>query len=590
MKSLRLVALPPLVACPPLALLLAGCIAVPTAPPQMCHVDSDCDTGAGEVCQQGVCWGDPPATALAAVLVAPKDRTELATTELPSFAVPPDGWFGSLPYDAPVTISGQLSGSCGAATCDMATLDAEVTITRPSRIPNGPPFREVATAKNGAFSLVVPPTRDGDPPYTVTIRPDDRAGATAATPAPAELVPPAHQVLSASGNVSMDVALATGDAITGQILDGNGKPLPGYRVVALGTWGDGSATTEVSTVDYSTDGTYAITLAAGVKPPVEVVALPYDTDTLAPELHLSGVSPGVHTLAQPRDVGSPLAVTVTVVGTSNAGELAPVAGAQVTIAATLATASPIGPTAHASTVFTATGATDGNGRAALDILDGSALMGSYTVTVVPPANSNLGVSYAQPLVLDGTGVMTVHLASRLALSGVLLDSRGAPLSNVSVTARPSLAFMWSLEPADQPFLAQIPAATAVTSTSGDFVMWVDPEFAQTWGTYDLEFDPPDGSDQPSFTFGPVDVPRVPGQTSDALGELAAPEGAHLHGQLVDGLGTPVQTGELRVYVQAQSDGSLCGLRGAPAGCAIPAQLVGHGTSDDTGTVRVTVPR
>ena len=575
-------------------LLFAGCIAVPSAPPQMCHVDSDCDTGAGEVCQQGVCWGNPPAAALAAVLVAPKDRPELATTELPAFSVPPDGWFGQLAYDAPVTISGQLSALCPAGACDASMLDAEVTVTRPSRIPNGPPFRAVAAAKDGMFSLRVPATHDGDPPYLITVRPDDRtADGTNTSQAAAELVPPAQQQLAASGNVSMDVSLAGGDTITGEIEDATGKLLPGYRVIAIGRLDASSAPELASTVDYSTDGTFHLTLAAGAQEPVEIVAKPYDTSVVAPELDLSGAMPGDHALAQPQELGNPLGVTVEVVGTTGDGTLGPVAGAQVTIAATVTSPS-VGPnpTAHASTVLTASAPTDTSGTAVLDVLDGTTLMSGYKISVVPPANSTLAVSYAQPLVFDtnAPGTVTVHLGARLAVSGVLVDSRGRPLSNVSVTARPALRFTWGLDPSDQTFLAQIPAATAVTSTSGDFVVWVDPEFAQTWGEYDLEFDPPDGAAQPSFVLGGVDVPRQPGATTDALGEIPSPEGANLHGQLVDGLGTPVQTGELRLYRASQQDPSLCTLRGAPTGCAIPAELTGHGTSDDTGTVRVTVPR
>ena len=68
---------------------------------------------------------------------------------------------------------------------------------------------------------------------------------------------------------------------------------------------------------------------------------------------------------------------------------------------------------------------------------------------------------------------------------------GKPLGGVSVTARPSLRFLWTLDAAPQAFLAAIPAATAVTPETGELRRVGRSDLiADVWGHYDLEFEPP----------------------------------------------------------------------------------------------------
>ena len=48
----------------------------------MCDVQSDCDFA--EVCDEGICWGNPPTAQFAALLVPPADEgDDLAVTEIP---------------------------------------------------------------------------------------------------------------------------------------------------------------------------------------------------------------------------------------------------------------------------------------------------------------------------------------------------------------------------------------------------------------------------------------------------------------------------------------------------------------------------
>src|SRR5262249_34698510 len=63
--------------------LLAGCLEVPKAPGQECATNSDCNTAAGEVCDEGVCWGNPPTGMFAATVSPPAVREELVATEIP---------------------------------------------------------------------------------------------------------------------------------------------------------------------------------------------------------------------------------------------------------------------------------------------------------------------------------------------------------------------------------------------------------------------------------------------------------------------------------------------------------------------------
>ncbi|HRC56826.1 MAG TPA: hypothetical protein PKU97_12930, partial [Kofleriaceae bacterium] len=50
------------------ALASAGCLSVPDEDEPQCRRASDCDQAVGEVCEEGVCWGDPPSVPLAAIV------------------------------------------------------------------------------------------------------------------------------------------------------------------------------------------------------------------------------------------------------------------------------------------------------------------------------------------------------------------------------------------------------------------------------------------------------------------------------------------------------------------------------------------
>ena len=565
----------------------------------MCQSTDDC--ASGEVCQEGTCWGNPPAGMFAAQIVPSGDRSDLATSEIPMLAIPQNGWLGSVTFPAPVTFSGRVEAYCapGNTTCMSSSLGATITVTRPSEFAGGPPFREVITAKDAvargtsSFTAPLPVTGANDAPYVVTIVPDGRGDQPPTTgTSPAMLAPPMRATLTATDNTSTIFVLGSAmtQQITGTITDGT-HLLSKYRVVAVGQWDPMSPLTEVSTVAYSTDGTFKLLVSDAAVGPVEIVAKPWAADVVAPTLHLGSVQPGATSavVVQPPNLGNPVSVTIPIVGVAGSGAVQPVSGARVIV--TGGYDPMFGGTRAVLSVETTTA---DDGLAHLSLLDGTTLRGTYKLRVIPPAGANVGVVYDQLLQLDtASGSQTlpvVRLPARIALSGTLVDSGGNALANVSVTARPSLRFLWTLDAAAQEFLTEIPAATAVTPDTGDFAVWVDPFVANVWGHYDLAFEPATGSTAPSWTWPDVEIPRVQNLTTQPVGTLNVPDAAFIHGQLSDPAGMAIPAGELRIF-GVSTDQSLCTqVPHPPATCVIPAELLGHGTADDQGVVRLTLPR
>jgi len=206
------------------------------------------------------------------------------------------------------------------------------------------------------------------------------------------------------------------------------------------------------------------------------------------------------------------------------------------------------------------------------------------MSVIPPASSTLGVVFNQPV------AATVRLASRVALRGAVIDATGAPQPNATVTARPSLRFLWTLESAPQAFVAAIPAATAVTLDTGEFVLWVDAGVAEVAGNYDLVIEPPTTARAPTYVDAGVDIAGAPTPDAISLGEIVLPDAAFVHGRIVGPDGVAVENAELRLYLIA-SEALLCTqVAHAPLSCPIPAQIQARNTSDAKGTFRLTLAR
>jgi len=75
-------------------------------------------------------------------------------------------------------------------------------------------------------------------------------------------------------------------------------------------------------------------------------------------------------------------------------------------------------------------------------------------------------------------------------------------------------------------------------------------------------------------------------TSMNAGPFIAPEAARVHGRITDPTGRALSGGELRIFRQGQAQ--TCA--NSAATCVSAAVLLGRGTADDEGVVRLTLPR
>lgn len=579
---------------PAAAVVLAACLDVPEGLPPMCHTSDDCNRSRGQVCEEGVCWGDPPPGAYAAVVSPPSSRPDLMSRELPQLVIPDFGWMGDLALETPVLLSGKLVAFCPPPmVCDPTPLAGTVTVTRSSQFHGGPGFRAVSNVAAGAaFAIPVRRTKEGDDEYTVTILPDSVLPASG--PSAAQLVPPRRlHVAVADSAPAQDIELGGPDlpTISGRLVDSAGRGLGSYRVVALGHWDPTEPAIEVSTFDVTdATGAYAITLSDELVDSVELVARPIaarsgDPAPVAATIRVANVDANVSSVrnvALPADLGGPTLLVLKIQGQDPGGSTIDVAGAQVSVTGA---STPTG----SLTTFTRSdvAVSDRNGQVALRLLDGAALAGAYRVSVTPPAGSSFAVMFDQKVALGSPPPL--RLASRIKLHGFLVDGDDKPVPSTAVTVRPSLRFLWALDPAVQPFVAAIPAATDVTKDTGEFVLSVDPNIADIWGSYDVLFEPPTGSRTPSF-LKEVMIDRFTMPLDADLEMYRVPGPAFVHGRITGPDGKSVDGAELKVYLVSTLLTLCTQVQHAPASCPIPAELQARSTSDDEGTVRLVMPR
>lgn len=580
--------------------LMTGCLSVPTDGDEpMCEKTSDCDQANGEICDDGVCWGNPPAGTYAAILSPPTSKPGLASVEIPNIVINSDGWIDQLQFEKALSYGGKLV--CQAPmVCDASTLSATITVTRPSTFAGGPGFRQVVTAKNGDFKIAVPPADDyatSATIYTVTVIPDGR-DSIPSTPTPAQLLPPLRTQLtidqSATGK-TIELGGVGLPTISGVIKSDLGAPQDKYRVVALGRWDQTAAQTEVSTVDYTgSDGTFQIQLSGGLTSSVELVATPVITSPSSPpplRPTMRHVLPAGATGAQnvtlqwPAGVGGAAKIDIPVETVEGNGEIENARGARVIVSARV-------PGMYGDAVVNAEGTTDDDGRVKLDVLDGAAFRtAGYRISVIPQANATSRVMYEEPFSAVSP-IQPLRLKTRVAIRGVV-QVFGEPVKDMNVTARPALKFVWSIEPARQAFLSAIPPATAVTPASGEFIVWVDPLLADAWGYYDLALEAAEGSNAPNVTFTNIPIPAQANLASVQLDPYDLPAPAHVRSKVLDDKGEQVEGAELKLF-RTEDFGGLCSeVPFPPANCrtaATTATLLGRGASDGDGEVRLTLPR
>jgi hypothetical protein len=579
-----------------LAALLAACISVPDEKVPQCHKSSDCDQSAGEVCEEGVCWGDPPNVALAAIIGPPGDAKDLVPAELPNLFIPDYGWLPDLVLGTPVTIRGKVVREC-MLPCTPTPVEAVISVTRPSSFIGGPGLSLVEkTAVDGTFALHLPLTRLGqpgradDPAYAVTITPADRGVARLSMfAAAAEEVPPMRMSLIATQDTSIELRMPSLDLplVQGRMLSGAGAGLAGYRVVARGRWDAADPESEVSTVAVTAaDGSYQLRLADRLTGKVLVRAEPPASRPGAAIAEMAGVLPTASATGVdfrlPANERAAVPISLPVDASDSGGQVMPVDGVLVRLHYEIVSAA-----AMAQTLRYDVEGTTKSGRVNLSVIPG--VSGSdwmYQLRMIPPADSRLASVFDRPLLIGAGGELpSVRLDERVRISGVLLDERGQPMNGVALTARPSRAFLVQLDTAKRTLVDEISATTATTSKTGEFVVWADQTIAGVPARYSLTFQPSEGDFAPSWTRNEeIFMPLGEGVRNVSIGDLEAPEASNVHGRISNPGGRPVAKGRLLIY---KLDGS-CVV--ASSACASSAQLIGRGVADDEGVVRISLPK
>jgi len=569
--------------------LIPACLEVKDPEPPMCKTTSDCD--AGEICDENVCWGNPPAGTFAAVISPPSERPDLVTREVLMLPIDGEGWIADMHLDTAVTYKGRLTALCDVSLpCDGRPLAADIAFARPSVFSGGPGFHKTVPTEDGSFEIKVPASQPGDAPFTITVVPSDREEPGSGSLAQA--VPPLQVQLGIPGSLTGNVLELGGlnlTKISGAIQLPGGAGLGGYRVVAFGRWAPDQAPTEVSTVDFTGgDGLYSIRLSRGLVGNVEIVARPYGSPLL-PELRLAGIPTTQDSinkvLTLPSALGGEVEVDIVVDHQDTGGEIVRLSGARVVLASGVTAGSQ-------SARFSAEGTTSGDGAVRLRILTTPALAPYYRLSIIPPAGSKAAALYDKPYQIQGP--LLQRLGQRFAITGVVRGPDDEPMRDVLVTARPSVRFLWSLDAGPQAFLGAIPAATFVTTESGEFVLFVDQALAgqagTVWGHYDLTFEPATKSRMPSWTQGDVELPRDDAQTKITLDGVHVPDAAYVRGAVFDDENARVEGAEVKLF-QARLDSGLCQeTLFEPLSCPIPPLLLGRGASEDDGVARLTLPR
>lgn len=607
------------------ALLASACIdSVDDGNADMCDETADCDVEAGEVCDDGVCWGDPPeGVSFAAVLVPPDDRTDLPVAAIQTLSIAEDGTIVGLDFPPAVQVSGRVLLACPPIEMDPdpvydcgpeRSVGAQITIEGVSPFVGGPVLSRTIAAAGAlgpgevAFSFLLP--RDPAAEYRITITPDDTAGG--ATMAPGEIAPPRQLTITADDDRQVDWVLGDPDelkTIRGCVENvvGDGAPYAGMHVQALGRWSQLSPVTRASSRSY-TDEAGCFTLRVPIKmlDEFDIVVQPAPGAVL-PTLQLRGefvrdpiegelvehiIEPALVMPSAP----APTSFRLPVEALGSAGGQEPVPGAAVKL--TTVFPLPDTETRDVEVTFTAEAVTsaleaDEPGVAELELYPGSEENRVYAVQVVPPPDSQFQSAFALevPVGVGGEGqvLQPVALNRRAALTGMALTSVGEPLESAPVEASASSSLKLSVESAEVgAILDQLQFPSATTDEGGSFLVWVDRELAGQVATYDIDVRPaPFSSEAPSWTFEDIAVPAE-GESVD-LGHLVLPEASYARGIVRDRRGQPVAGAELRLYQLGAADYCTRVLEIGDADCEPPAHLRGIWASDESGTVKVVLP-
>lgn len=596
---------------------LAGCLAEPPiVEPEnnQCSITADCDVANGEVCDHGICWGNPPASLeFGAVLVPPTGRDDIVPTELLSLDVASDGTVSNLVFGDYITVSGRVILECGANStlCDpTVSTSAKLFIRRKSRILGGPRYTRTVDVvpQQGegmpAFSFRLPRLDVGDDPYEITIEPSD-AAADPNDITPANLAPPMRVTIDGTQDMlGIEWRLGHPDShieVSGRVLDAVGAGISGLQVSAQGRWtplGELVDASSLATTDK--DGIFTFHVPKDMAPFFDIIVKP-EPGTLKPTLRAYNVpvidpgEPGITVFVQDLHMPShpqPVMYRLPVVGQDGSGNEVPVAGAGVRVETTLFSDE------NATATYVAQGAADVDGIAKLMLIPGSQSNRTYKARVLSPPSSTQASKFDFDLPVgpfDGTTnvLPKIVLDHRVAVSGVVLNADGIPIEGASVNAVVANAFKLALTLSEQTTLEALQLPSVTTDANGEFLLWLDPILGPWAAGYDIEIVPPAVADAPHWSVNAVsfDTNATGTYQNKDLTTIKLPEAAYVRGSIVTSNGETLPNAEVRLF-QISEEYSICETAKPRGGteCVPPARPRGVWQADEDGSVWMILPR
>ncbi len=593
---------------------MTGCLDAGQPTATMCQETEDCR--GNQICDDGVCWGDPPDTStFAVVLIPPADRSDLAPTELVEIAISQDGTIAGLEFGASVWIHGRIVLACDDDDIEpcQTLVPGQVIVERDSSFKGGPGYRRTTTNNTEAgeeedsFGIRIP--ADGAE-YRVTVVPDEASLESLAVGGTQIQAPPFSTTIVT--NEDLEVAWELGrpeqlKSIEGCVTSttGNGSNFGGMHMTALGRWTLRAPLTRASAVvTTDEDGCFSLSVPRGMRDEFDIVAKPAPGVTL-PTLRLSGEfvpdplegDDTPYPLAPLRmpNAANPVTFKLPIMGLSSGGGLEPVSGATVQFETLFPKTD--GEKRDVQIRFVAQVTSNGIGEQEPGVARVALYPGSidfnrtYHVRALPPPDSQYASLFDSTIEVgtgDGAPVLpTLNLNRRVAVTGTITRYDGMGLANSPLTVRPTPVFREKLATPDERItLDNLQFPSDLTGDSGDFLLWLDPELLGTAARYDFMVAPPDYSSAPPWAFEDLTLNSTAGTTVD-LGDLQLPPASYARGQVRDPEGQLLPGAEIRWFQLPASDS--CEQAGLAQDCRIPAHLLGIWESDADGQVVAVLP-
>ncbi len=619
----------------------AACIEQPEAPAAAepaCRVDNDCDMAHGEVCEQGICWGQPDAHTFAAVLLPDSDGAQpYAATEIPRLTISTGGRIEELVIEEARTIRGRVLLSCAAQgmpdDCDVQRpVAASIDVRRPSRILGGLSYMRSTTSEAAApnsgpnFTLHLPSNIAGEA-YDITIHPLDAAAEPTSSDSAVALVPPMRFALEVQGDMN-DVEWVLGQAskvrlLKGRIVDAVGDGIAAMRIFASAQSNNLPTSDRQSSIAVSDqDGFFQLWVSRQepLRTSIDLEIHP-QVEGSTPTLFISGADIADANTANDGgeadasgqlgkfrmpSYGDVQTFQLPITGIDGNGEVVPVRGASVEFSTELRTDDE-----RIRAEFRRQHFTDVDGIATVELIPGSEIENRrYFVQALSPADSIHASVYQHRIDVgsqQGGVLAPLSLAARVPVTGRLLDAEGNPVADATVSASLAQTFRWNIAPEPRLRADQLPQPTSSTDLNGSFVLWLDREIYELPAVYDLEMLPA-GLALPAWSWDAIDIAASSRDGAVELGDLPLPRTALVRGEVLTSSGMPMPGVDVRIYQVTdmseetasdldacrgwswpQSDGSEPGGENGYDVCQVPVRYRARAVSDENGEIVVSLP-